>query len=152
MHKHKNIVIFRAIAVLLAIALFLPVNANAATGETAQPYESSYLRSYNAYVHCAGSGNIQVWFTVRGTNIMDELGTLTIQLYESSDNLTWSWVKSYTNDSSPSMLGYNDYVHEGYVSYTGVVGRYYKAYVCVWAGKNGSGDTRYFWTSSKQAV
>lgn len=34
-----------------------------------------------------------------------------------------------------------------YVSYQGIAGKYYKAYVCIWAGKNGSGDTRYMWAT-----
>lgn len=152
MYKNKNAAILRVAAILLVVALVLPVNVNAAVTETVQPYASSYLSSYNAYVYPAGSGRVQVWFHVRGTNYMDELGTLTIKLYESKDNSTWTWVKSYTNDTSSSMLGYDDYYHEGYVSYQGIGGRYYKAYVCVWAGKNGAGDTRYFWTSSQQAI
>jgi hypothetical protein len=50
------------------------------------------------------------------------------------------------------MLGYNNYYHDGHVEYSGTIGRYYKAYVCVWAGKNGDGDTRYFWTPSEKAT
>ena len=142
--------IIRLIAIMLVLVLVVP--ASAASVETIQPYASAYLRSYNSYVYPAGSGRVQVWFTVRGTNYMDEIGTLTIQLYESKDNSTWTWVKSYSNNNYSSMLGYDDFMHEGYVSYQGIGGRFYKAYVCVWAGKNGSGDTRYFWTSARQAI
>lgn len=152
MYNRKKSVIVRLVAMLLVVALALPVSVNAAVTETVQPYASSYLSSYNAYVYPAGSGRVQVWFNVRGTNYMDELGTLRIALYESKDNSTWTWVKSYSNLNYSSMLGYDDYFHEGYVSYQGIGGRYYKAYVCVWAGKDGSGDTRYFWTSSQQAI
>ena len=83
---------------------------------------------------------------------MDEIGVLSIKLYESTDNSTWTRVKTYSYENYSSMLAYDDYVHSSCVSYQGVAGRYYKAYVCIWAGKNGGGDTRYMWTSSKKAT
>jgi len=58
-----------------------------------------------------------------------------------------SWLDS--NDPKPynsyGMLAYDDYYHSSHVSYQGVSTRQYKAYICFWAGKNGSGDTRYMW-------
>lgn len=83
---------------------------------------------------------------------MDEIGALEIQLYESKDNENWTWVKTYDYTDYSDMLGYNDYYHAGHIEYNGTLGRYYKAYVCVWAGKNGDGDTRYFWTNVEKAT
>ena len=37
------------------------------------------------------------------------------------------------------------------LTYNGTAGKYYKAYVCIWGGKDGDGDTRYFWTSAKNS-
>ncbi len=148
--KHSNFI--RLVAVIMVIALTLPAGVSAATVETVQPYASSYLDSYNAYVYPAGNGKIQVWFTVTGTRYMDTLGALTIKIYESTDNSTWTWKKSFSNGNYPSMVGYDDYYHSGHVDYQGVAGRYYRAYVCIWAGKDGDGDTRYFYTSSKKAT
>lgn len=138
---------FRIIALVLAIVLLLPVGAMAAESRS-----SLYLDSYSAYVYPAGWGKVQVWFEVDGTNDMDEIGALEIRLYESKDNETWTWVKTFEHQDYSGMLGYNDYYHAGHVEYNGTIGRYYKAYVCVWAGKNGAGDTRYFWTSAKKAT
>ena len=152
MYKCKNTVLLRILALILVVALIMPLNAYAAVSDTVQPCASYYLSSYNAYIYPAGSGRVQVWFNVYGTNYMDELGTLRISLYESKDNSTWTWVKTYSNENYSSMLGYDDYFHEGYVQYQGIGGRFYKAYVCVWAGKNGTGDSRYFWTSSQQVI
>ena len=152
MNKRKNIKFVRLVAILMAFALLLPVGIRTAKAEDVQPRASIYLNSYNAYVYPAGNGKIQVWFTVTGTGYMDTLGTLTIKIYESRDNSTWTWVKSFTNDTTPSMIGYNDFYYSGHVDYQGVAGRYYKAYVCIWAGKDGGGDTRYFYTSSKLAT
>ena len=142
----------RLVAVILVMALTLPMSVGAAVTETVQPRASLYLESYNAYIYAAGSGKIQVWFTVTGTDYMDEIGALTIRIYESTNNSTWTWKKSFTHESTSGMLDYNDYYHSGHVDYQGVAGRYYRAYVCVWAGENGDGDTRYFYTSSKRAT
>ena len=83
---------------------------------------------------------------------MDEIGTLNIQIFESTDQETWTWVETYNHDTTSGMLAYDEVYHSGYVTYAGTIGRYYKAYVCIWAGKNGDGDTRYMWTQPKKAT
>jgi hypothetical protein len=89
---------------------------------------------------------------VDGVGDMDEIGALEIQLYESKDQETWTWVKTFEHQIDAGMLGYNNFYHDGHVQYNGTIGRYYKAYVCVWAGKDGDGDTRYFWTNVEKAT
>lgn len=152
MYKKKNSAILRLVAILLVVTLTLPVTVSAASVETVQPRASYYLDSYNAYVYPAGSGKVQVWFSVIGVDYLDELGALTIKIYESTDNSNWTWVKSFSNFNYPEMLGYDHFYHSGHVEYQGVAGRYYKAYVCIWGGRDGDGDTRYFWTSAKKAT
>lgn len=152
MNKRNTSAIIRMMAITLVIALTLPMGVSAATVETVQPRASDYLDSYNAYVYCAGDGAIQVWFTVTGTEYMDTLGALTIRIYESTDGTNWTWKKSFSNGNYPNMIGYNDYYYSGHVDYQGVIGRYYRAYVTIWAGKNGQGDSRYFYTSAKRAI
>lgn len=138
---------FRAVALLLAIVMLLPVGAMAVESRS-----SLYLDSYSAYVYPSGWGNVEVWFEVDGTGYMDEIGALEIKLYESKDNETWSCVKTFTHNNNSGMLAYDDYTHTGHVEYDGTTGRYYKAHICVWAGTNGTGDSRYFWTSSVKAT
>lgn len=145
--KTKRSVLFYITVVALILVNIFPINAFAV-----EPRASDYLEAYSAYVYPAGWGKMQVWVTVHGTDYMDEIGALEIQLYESTDNENWTWVKTFDYTDYLDMLGYNDYIHTGHVEYGGTIGRYYKAYVCVWAGKNGDGDTRYFWTSPKKAT
>lgn len=146
MNRRKPIAM-KAILLLLVAALICPVSANAV-----EPRASDYLASYTAYVYPAGWGKVQAWINVEGTGYMDEIGALNIQIYESKDNETWTWVDTFHFSDYPDMLGYNDYSHMSHVEYNGTIGRYYKAYVCIWAGKDGDGDTRYFWTSAKKAT
>ena len=135
------------LALILVLSMVSPVSATEVS-----PRASDYLMSYSAYVYPAGWYKVQVWVSVSGVDYMDEIGSLMIQIYESKDQETWTWVDTFNFEDHPGMLEYNDYYYSGHVEYSGTIGRYYKAYVCVWAGKNGDGDTRYFWTSPKKAT
>ena len=153
MYKRNASVMIRLMAVILVVALTLPMSVGASAVETVQPRASYYLSSYNAYVYSAGNGKIQVWFTVTGTSRMDTIGALTIRIYESENGSNnWTWKKSFTNDTTATMIGYDKTYYSGHVDYQGVVGKYYRAYVTIWAGKDGDGDTRYFYTSAKKAT
>ncbi len=151
MRSLKPNTIIRLIALLLVISLTSPLYVSA-TEVTTQPRASHYLDSYNTYVCAMGSGKLQIWYTVVGVTTMDEIGVLSVILYESTDKTNWTRVKTYSHENYSSMLLEDDIIHSSYVSYNGVAGRYYKAYVCIWAGKNGSGDTRYMWTSVERAT
>lgn len=136
--------------VLIAILIILP-NASAVSN-TQTPRASDYLESYNTYPYNAALGKIRIYFHVTGVHYMDEIGTLSIKIYESTDNVNWTWVETYKHNTTTGMLDYNKVYHSGYVTYPGTIGRYYKAYVCIWAGKDGDGDTRYMWTGSQKAT
>ena len=145
--KTKRSFVVNITIVILILAFVLPSNVFAL-----ETRASDYLEAYSAYIYPAGWGKVQVWIEVDGTGYMDEIGALEIQLFESKDNETWTWVKTFGYTDYSDMLGYDDFSHTGHVEYNGTIGRYYKAYVCVWAGKDGAGDTRYFWTSAKKAT
>ena len=146
MIKRKEL-LFKLTILIVVVALVCPVGVNAV-----EPRASDYLHMYSAYIYPAGWGKVQVWFSVDGTGYMDEIGALEIQLYESKDNETWTWVETYQHIDNAGMLGYNDFSHYGHVEYNGTIGRYYKAFVCIWAGKNGDGDSRTFWTPVEKAT
>lgn len=149
---HKQSRMFRFLALLLVFIFILPANVNAVEIDIASPRASYYLTSYNTYLYNAALGKIRVYFDVTGVHYMDEIGTLTIQVYESKDGTNWSWVETYNQNTTSGMLGYNKVYHSGHVTYSGTIGRYYKAYVCIWAGKDGDGDTRYMWTQPQKAT
>lgn len=142
----------RVIALMLAVILLVMPTVSAAESEMFQPRASIYLDSYQTYIYPAGGGEIQVWFDVTATNYMDELGSLSIFLYESTDNANWTHVETFSHVDNANMLLEDDIFHMSHVTYQGVRGRYYKAYVCIWAGKDGGGDSRYLWTSAKIAT
>lgn len=148
----KKSAILRITGMLLVLALTFSAGAMPAAAETVQPRASEYINSYNAYVYPAGNGKIQVYFTITGTDTLEVLGAMAIHIYESTDRSNWTWVKAYSYKNYPEMVGYNDIFHGGHVDYQGVAGRYYRAYVSIWAGGATVGDSRYFYTSSKLAT
>ncbi|MGN0166981.1 MAG: hypothetical protein ACI4AB_02965 [Acetatifactor sp.] len=155
MKKQVKFGFIRFVAMVLMITLLIPIGARATTTETVQPRASAYLDTYGAYVYAAGNGVVQAWFDVQGTGTMDELGVLFVKFYECSTNSSnindWEWKETYFHDTTSGMLSYNDDYHSGHVDYTGTPGLYYKAYLCVWGGEDGDGDTRYFWTNAVKA-
>lgn len=151
MYSYKHSYIVRIIAIIMVIVVVSPLSVSA-SGSGVQTRASDYLSSYNTYVCAMGGGKLQVWFTVVGMDDMDEIGVLSIRLYESSDKTNWTRVKTFLHEDYSSMLIEDDFAHSSYVAYNGTAGKYYKAYVCIWAGKNGSGDTRYMWTPVERAT
>jgi len=149
----KHTIFLKAIVMLLVVVTFVqPLTVGAVDNGAVMPCASYYLDAYNTYICAVGNGDIQIWFEVMATDDMDELGTLRIMLYESTDNVNWTWKTTFLHEDNSQMLLKNDFWYMNYVPYDGVAGRYYKAYVCIWAGKNGSGDTRYMWATSVRAT
>ena len=146
MNKKRNRFFIKTIATVLAVILLTPMHAQAAVPDTVSPMASSYLSSYTAYICAMGNGELQIWFEVDGTRTQEYLGVLSIHLYESTDNVNFYWVKTFLHEDYDTMLAQNTYFHMDYVSYEGVPGRYYKAYVGIWGGPDDCGDARYFWT------
>ena len=134
------------IALVLVFLFILPYPVFADIADPIQPYASYYLSAYSAYVYVTNSGEVQVWYDVMGTGDMDEIGALSIRIYESTNGTDWTWVETFNHEDHEGMLIYDDYYISSHVSYpNGSTTKQYKAYVGIWAGKNGDGDTRYFW-------
>lgn len=137
----------KLVALVLVLSLVTPCIVMASTVDGIQPYASNYLTAYNTYICDVGGGRLQIWYEVVGKGIMDEIGTLSIMLYEVNSDGSLTWVKTFLHEDYESMLETNDNYIYSYVSYQGSSSKTYKAYVCIWAGKNGSGDTRYMWAT-----
>lgn len=128
----------------LICAMNVPTVAFAAVNPPADTHASNYIAGYFGYI--AKSGNtIQPVFSVSGTGMMEEIGATEIYLYESVDGVNYSMVKSYRDSNYPNMIAFNTSGHASYMTYEGNANYYYKAYVCVFACRNGGGDARYFW-------
>lgn len=146
--KKRGAAWIRAAAVILVVAMVLPVCASAA----GQPRASQYLDFYSAEVYDAGGGKVEVCFSVNGMGLQELLGVSNIKLYESEDGVNWTRVKTYNIVYYPNMIKANAAYHSGHVDYQGESGMYYKAYVTFFGGTDDGGDTRYYWTTAVRAA
>ena len=142
MERKKSHFLVKLIALALIISLCAPIGAQAAMPETIQPMASAYLMDYTAYICAMGDGDLEIWWEVCGTGTWADVGVLSIYLYESTDNTNWEWVKTFQFTTYENMLAHNTYFCMSHVDYDGVPGRYYKAYVHIWAGPEDGGDGR----------
>lgn len=152
MTKQRNSCFVKFIVCVLLVAMITPIGANAAVPETVSPQASLYLTAYTAYICAMGDSDLEIWFTVTGTGRWADIGALTIYLYESPDNVNWKWVETFRHIDHPQMLAHNTWQHVSHVDYEGIAGRYYKAYVGIWAGPEDGGDARYIWTDVERAT
>lgn len=152
MDRKKSHFLVKLIAIALVVSLCAPIGAQAAMPQTVQPMASDYLAAYRAYICAMGNGDLEIWWEVTGTGTWADVGVLSVYLYESTDNVNWEWVKTFQFTQYPNMLWHDDYICVDHVDYAGVRGRYYKAYVHVWAGPEDGGDGRYIWTPVERCL
>ena len=70
----------------------------------------------------------------RASNYFMSVGTSTIKIMRSTDNVNWTTVKTYTKDTYyAAMIGQDTSFHASCVTYTGSEGYYYKALVTFYA-------------------
>lgn len=152
MKNRRSRLLIKLLTIILIVSLCAPIGAQAAAPETVQPMASAYLADYRAYICAMGDGNLEIWWEVTGTDYWADIGVLTVSLYESTDNSNFYWVETFLFTDYPNMLWHNDYVCVDHVEYEGVPGRYYKAYVHIWAGPEDGGDGRYIWTPVERCI
>lgn len=141
----------KIISMILALGAVFGIGANALAAEAVQPRANNYINDAKASISAIGSGKVKISFTVTGTGVMDEIGVSSIIVYESTDQTNWTGVAMYPYNTNPNLVAFNTTTLSSSVTYSGVAGRYYKAYVCFWAGNSGVGDSTYQWTSIVKA-
>lgn len=141
MNKLTTKSVLLILTLLIIVILSAPVMA-AAASQRVEPRSSDYLDYYYAEINPAASGDLEVNFNVGGKGIMDEIGARTIILQESTNGSNWYIAETFRYGDYPNMMGYDKSSHSSYVEYAGDPDRFYRAYVTVWAGKNGGGDSR----------
>lgn len=132
--------VLKTIAIVLVLT-FCTVSAAGATDCSTKA--SAYLDRYWANIYAEGDGDISIWFEVEATGKMDEIGALSIRLQQqASGSSTWKTIKTYSYKDYSNMLANNDDFYGSNVDYSGIDRYSYRAYVTIWAGKNGTGDSR----------
>ncbi len=123
--------LLRYMSFIIALSLLLAVPALAA--ENVTPRASDYIMSTCVYLDQTSGTQFDVWHEVIALGIMDELGAYRIRIQESTNGTDWTTVYTFTPEDEPSMVEEDSPVHVGYVTYTGVKGRYYRAKITMFA-------------------
>lgn len=124
----------RYISILIQVAIFLafPVYAIENTEQRA----SYYFMSYSVYLW---ESTNEAWFEVTALDIMDELGASTIKIERSTDQTTWTTVKTFEKEDYSQMTADNKSFYANCVPYTFTNGYYYRGVITLYAKKgNGS--------------
>lgn len=123
----------RYISLFLIVATLLAVPAFAAESRA-----SHYIMSTCVYLDQTSSTQFDVWHEIIARGIMDELGAYEIKIQESTDGTNWTTVRTFTPAEEPSMVAVNTLGYTARVTYTGTIGRYYRARLIMFA-ENSSG-------------
>ena len=121
------------------------------TAASASVKSSAYLDAYRAVLTPKSNGVIVISADVSGAGYMPELGVKAIHVYESTNVGDFHWIRTYESDDYPEMMGSGTVFYEDLFTFQGVVGRYYYAKACVYAGDSTGGDERYCNSAIKQA-
>lgn len=132
--------VLKAICLILVFSLVFSVPVMAE--EEATPYASAYFIGYGAYLYRTSTTSFQIWFDVDAKGIMDKLGVSSIVLERSISGGEWETIKIFRPSSFPDMMCTNTASHMDCVSYAGVSGCDYRAYVTFYAEKNGGSGER----------
>jgi len=119
------------VSLIMAIALLFSVPVFAA--EEVNPRGNAFVMSTCIYVEEVINNQVDVWFEIIATGIMDEVGAWEIIVERSRDGVTWTEKKTFTPDDYPEMVDYNTNSHFGHVTYYGTPNYYYRAYIILYA-------------------
>lgn len=128
----------KAICVLLVVATLCSMSVSAAAAEEAGTY-SRFFHSYGGYCAKVTDTQFEVWFDVVAQDYMDVLGAEKIKIQKSSDGENWLTVMTYNSSYYTHLLDEDVMVHDGYVTYNGALGYYYRAYIVLYA-ENSTGN------------
>lgn len=132
----------------LVLAVLLLLSTPAFASEAIVPKASYYFGSYSTFLCNVSGASFEAWFDVTGTGIMDEIGVNFIKIQRSPDGVNWTTMRTFSKESYPHLLDYDDVNHAAGISYTGTRGFYYRAYIQLYAKKgNGTAEMDRYTTS-----
>lgn len=138
-----------ALALTLALlCTILVVPACAITGRS-----SLYLSRYRAWLTPKSGAKINVNIDVQAVGDMDDVGALSVTMYESADGgSTWDTDGTYYSALFPELLDHDTYLYyDTPISHQGTAGYKYFAVVEVYAGDSTGSDSREYQTTTVTA-
>jgi hypothetical protein len=135
----KKLIRFGAIIIILCLMLSTIAFASV---------ESSAYIAYTSVWFTRSGDDVNVYFSIVGRHLMDEIGVSEILLYEQNGN-TWSLVCDFEADDpayTADMLSYNASAKADHVTYSGSSSKNYYAIVYFYAADANGSDTIPYYT------
>ena len=134
----------RLIRLVCLLLVFASLAAIPAYAQEHSARASDYLSVYGGYCTKNSSTSVSVSYHVLGAGVMDEIGTSTVKVQYSSDQVNWTTQKTFTKSSYSSMTDTNTGYHTGVLTCTVPSGKYYRAKITFYAAKdNGFAERTY---------
>lgn len=131
----------RLLVFVIVLSLLLSTMAFAAQTS------SAYIAATNAYFTRSGN-DVNIYFSIVGRGIMNEIGVSVIYLYERTGN-TWHLVCTFDSSDSnytADMLSYNTSAKADHVTYAGSSSKDYYAILYFYAADDNGSDTIPYYT------
>ena len=134
----------------LVVVLSLLIAAIIVPSSAVAERSSLYLSRYRAWLTPKNNGAIAVTIDVQAVGDMDDVGAISVTMYESSDGgSTWSAVRGYSSALYPDMLAHDTYLYfDTPITHIGRPGNKYCAIITIYAGDSTGYDTREYQTST----
>lgn len=135
--------IIRICALIIILCLMLSTFAFASIES------SAYIAYMNAYFTRSGN-DVNLYFSIVGRGLMNEIGASKILLYEKNGN-TWSKVFTFDSDDpdyTADLLSYNTTAKADHVTYSGSSTKDYLAIVYFYAADVDGSDTIQYYAYS----
>ena len=136
---------------LSGIFALVMISSLLCTAAYASVKSSAYLDAYRAMLTADPRGSMVITVDVTAVGDKPELGVKAIYVYESTNGVDFHWIRTYECEDYPEMMGSGGIYYEDVITFQGVIGRYYYAKACVYAGDSTGGDERYCNTAIRQA-
>ena len=127
---------------ILRLAFILAVFVMLFSIAFAAEESSAYIGAMNGYFTRSGN-NVNIYFSIVGRGIMDEIGVSEIWLYEKTGN-TYNLVYTFYADDpayTDDMLSYNTSAKADHVTYAGSASSDYLAILYFYAANGNGSDT-----------
>ena len=126
----------RCIAFLLVCVMMVSTTAFAA--ETLEPRASLFFAGSSVYFWNTSGNSYEIWFDVTAVGTMTELGASKITVQRSTDESSWTTVRTYYKEDYSQMTDDSTASYANCVPFTATTGYSYRAIVYLYA-RNSSG-------------
>lgn len=137
----------KMVSLLCALLVIMGLPATACASEVT-PRASEYFSFTDVRAYATGNGKVLIEIDINATHKMDEVGASYVYIYEQQSDGSYDVVYTFRKTAYPSMIVEDSYFGFVDVTYQGIPGHRYYAYVGCYAKDSNGAETLFFSTNS----